>query len=58
MFFRDVYGHDELKHQLIDAVKSGRIPHAQLFCGPEGVGKLPLALAYAQYVSCENKGEN
>lgn len=58
MFFRDVYGHDELKSQLIDAVKSGRIPHAQLFCGPEGVGKLPLALAYAQYVSCENKGEN
>lgn len=58
MFFRDVYGHDELKQQLIDAVKSGRIPHAQLFCGPEGVGKLPLALAYAQYVSCENKGEN
>ncbi len=58
MFFRDVYGHDELKRQLIDSVKSGRIPHAQLFCGPEGVGKLPLALAYAQYVSCENKGED
>jgi DNA polymerase-3 subunit delta' len=28
-----------------------------LFCGPEGVGKLPLALAYAQYLNCTNRQE-
>lgn len=33
---------------------AGRIPHAQLFVGPEGSGLLPMALAYAQYVICNN----
>ena len=37
-------------------MNEGRIPHAQLICGPEGVGKLPLALAYARYISCTNRG--
>jgi DNA polymerase-3 subunit delta' len=41
----------------------GRIPHAQLFVGPEGSGTLPMAIAYAQYILCgnangENGGEN
>ncbi|MEG1546063.1 MAG: DNA polymerase III subunit delta', partial [Bacteroides sp.] len=42
---------------LIQEVNEGRIPHAQLFCGPEGVGKLPLAIAYARYLCCTNKNE-
>ena len=37
MFFRDVIGQEEAKHRLIQEVSEGRIPHAQLFCGPEGV---------------------
>jgi DNA polymerase-3 subunit delta' len=37
----------------------GRIPHAQLFVGPEGSGTLPMAIAYAQYILCGNQnGEN
>jgi DNA polymerase-3 subunit delta' len=37
----------------------GRIPHAQLFVGPEGSGTLAMAIAYAQYILCNNKnGEN
>jgi len=37
----------------------GRIPHAQLFVGPEGSGTLPMAIAYAQYILCSNvSGEN
>jgi DNA polymerase-3 subunit delta' len=37
----------------------GRIPHAQLFIGPEGSGTLPTAIAYAQYILCHNQnGEN
>ena len=56
MFFRDIIGQKEAKQQLIQEVNEGRIPHAQLFCGPEGVGKMPLALAYARYVCCAHRG--
>ena len=56
MFFKDVIGQEETKQRLIQEVNEGRIPHAQLICGPEGVGKLPLALAYARYISCTNRG--
>lgn len=38
-------------------MREGRIPHAQLFCGPAGVGKLPLAMAYARYICCPNRTE-
>ena len=37
MFFRDVIGQEEIKQRLIQEVNEGRIPHAQLICGPEGV---------------------
>lgn len=57
MFFRDVVGQEEAKKKFILEVKEGRVPHAQLICGPEGVGKLPLALAYARYICCANPGE-
>ena len=54
MFFRDIIGQPEIKERLIRTANEGFIPHAQLFCGPEGVGKLPLAIAYAQYLNCLN----
>lgn len=57
MYFRDVIGQDEAKRRLIREAKEGKIPHARLFCGPEGIGKLPLAIAYARYLSCQNPGE-
>ena len=50
MLFKDVIGQEEAKQRLIAEVKEGRIPHAQLICGPEGTGKLPLAIAYARYI--------
>lgn len=37
------------------AVAEGRIPHAQLICGPEGTGKLAIAIAYARYLCCTNR---
>ena len=40
----------------MQSASSGRIPHAQLFVGPEGCGTLPMAIAYAQYVLCLNSG--
>lgn len=57
MQFREVIGQQMIKDRLIRSVEDGRISHAQLFFGPHGVGKLPLAIAYAQYISCENRNE-
>lgn len=57
MFFRDVIGQEEIKNRLIRSVQDERISHAQLFTGPEGTGKLALAIAFAQFVSCRNRQE-
>lgn len=59
MLFKDVLGLPHIKTHLTSSADAGRIPHAQLFVGPEGSGTLPMALAYAQYLICGNKnGEN
>lgn len=55
MQFRDVIGQEDVKQQLRLLVQEGRVPHAQLFTGPLGAGKLPLALAYAQYLACPHR---
>ncbi len=58
VFFREIIGHKEIKQKLINTIHEKRISHALLFVGPEGNGKLALAIAYARYVSCLNRGEN
>ncbi|MDR0661609.1 MAG: DNA polymerase III subunit delta [Prevotellaceae bacterium] len=58
MQFKDVIGHSDLKRRLIQSVQQGRISHAQLFLGASGYGNLPLALAYVQYVCCQNRQED
>jgi DNA polymerase III subunit delta' len=55
MNFSDIPGQTEIINKLLRSVKEERVSHAQLFTGPEGCGSLALALAYAKYVSCENK---
>lgn len=55
MQFSRVIGHAALKAKLIGNIREGRIPHAQLFVGPRGSGNLTMALAYAQYLLCENR---
>ena len=57
MLFRDIIGQETIKQQLRLSVQEGRIPHAQLFTGISGIGKLQLALAYAQYVNCPHRTE-
>ncbi|MEO6348044.1 MAG: DNA polymerase III subunit delta' [Aquaticitalea sp.] len=54
MLFSDILGQEHLKNHLTQSVDNGRIPHSQLFVGPEGCGTLPMAIAYAQYVLCNN----
>ncbi|MBO7496039.1 MAG: DNA polymerase III subunit delta [Salinivirgaceae bacterium] len=55
MRFADIIGQDDIKRHLISTVKENRISHAQMFLGREGYGSLPLAIAYAQYINCQNR---
>ena len=57
MRFSDVIGQSAVKQRLIQSVRENHVSHAQLFLGPAGSGKLPLALAYAQYILCPNRTE-
>ncbi len=57
MKFADIIGQSAIKKRLIDSVLENRVPHAQMFIGPSGVGKLQLAVAYAQYLGCPNRTE-
>ncbi|SFU27232.1 DNA polymerase-3 subunit delta' [Pustulibacterium marinum] len=59
MLFSNILGQQHIKNHLTVSVDNGRIAHAQLFIGPEGSGTLPMAIAYAQYLLCQNtNGEN
>ena len=59
MHFSEILGQEHIKNHLTRSADLGRIPHAQLFVGPEGSGTLPMAIAYAQYILCNNQnGEN
>lgn len=55
MHFKDIIGQDNALQMLRSAVAEGRIPHAQLICGPEGTGKLAVAIAYARYLCCSHR---
>ncbi len=58
MQFDDIIGQEKVKERLINSVKEGRISHAQLFASEPGCGGLPLAVAYAQYINCQNRSDN
>ena len=57
MKFADIIGQNAVKQRLLDSVLEHRVPHAQMFIGPSGVGKLQLAVAYSQYLACPNRSE-
>lgn len=56
MQFSEILGQEYIKSHLTKSATSGRIPHAQLFVGPEGSGTLAMAIAYSQYILCANAG--
>ena len=58
MNFSQIPGHKEIIGKLIRSVQEERVSHAQLFAGPEGCGSMALALAYARFISCENRTEH
>ncbi|TKC03171.1 DNA polymerase III subunit [Pedobacter cryotolerans] len=55
MQFKEIIGQENLKKHLIQTVVENRVSHAQLFLSAEGSGALSLAIAYAQYINCQNK---
>ena len=57
MFFSKVLGQEHIINHLIQSANHGRVPHAQLFIGPEGSGTLPMAISYAQYLLCHKNIE-
>lgn len=57
MRFSDIAGYTSIKKQLIQAARNGQVAHAQLFFGPDAAPNLPMALAFATYLNCENPGE-
>ena len=54
MKFTEIIGQKVIVEKLLRSVSEERVSHAQLFAGPEGSGKLALAIAFAQFISCEN----
>lgn len=58
MLFKEIVGQEQVKRHLLHTVHENRVSHAQLFLGPEGSGSLALAVAYAQYINCEDRQAN
>jgi DNA polymerase-3 subunit delta' len=59
MQWNNIIGQDQLKKQLSEMVQQNRLSHALLFLGKEGVGALPLAIAFAQFMVCDKvNGKN
>jgi len=54
MTFDTVVGQSALTTTLKNAVKSGKLAHAYLFCGPRGVGKTTCARIFAKAINCQN----
>jgi DNA polymerase-3 subunit delta' len=58
MRFRDIVGNENVKSDLHRIADADKIPHALLFLGPKGSAKLGMALAFINYLACENKQDS
>ncbi|MCQ2242821.1 MAG: DNA polymerase III subunit gamma/tau [Bacteroidaceae bacterium] len=52
--FDSVVGQSSLTSTLKNSVKTGKLAHAYLFCGPRGVGKTTCARIFAKVINCTN----
>lgn len=58
MKFSEVIGQEEIWARLMDMTEKEHIPHALLFCGPKGCGKMAVALAFASFLMGERDEAN
>jgi DNA polymerase-3 subunit delta' len=58
MRFSQIPGLHDTSRLLVNAIRNDHLAHAQLFAGPEGSLALPLALATATYIHCEQRGDD
>ena len=56
--FDDVVGQKALTATMIGAIKSGKLAHSYLFCGPRGVGKTTCSRIFAKTINWEHRQEN
>lgn len=55
--FGEISGQQHIVQTLANAIQSGQVAHAYLFCGPRGTGKTTMARLLAKAVNCENRGK-
>ena len=58
VYFKDIIGQERAIRRLTYEARRGRLPHALLMEGAEGVGKLALAVALARYLVCAQPSEH
>lgn len=58
VFFKDIIGQKEVVEQLRRCVDENRLAHALLITGPQGNGKLAIAIALANYMLCKSRGSD
>ena len=58
VLFSDVIGNELAKKSLENSLAQKRVSHSQLFLGPKGSGALPLAIAFARLLICQNTKDN
>lgn len=56
--FKTVVGQKHVSETLKNAIKSGRLGHAYLFCGPRGVGKTTCSRIFAKTINCTNRTDD
>ena len=49
---KDIIGHDNIKEYIHNSLRSGKIPHAFMFVGDKGCGKMLVAKAFAKILQC------
>ena len=47
MGFESIIGQKEVQERLMQMVSEDRLPHALMLCGPQGIGKMAIAIAFA-----------
>ena len=58
MQFKDIVGQQDVARRMAEIIDSGRVSHAQMILGRTAEGSMQLALAYLQYLCCENRHDH